>query len=69
MTKRKAGSKIKRVYRCLLNAFKLHVKLEKMIYEYVTEDKISEHLFTDGNVVNCNKEINFETLRLYNNFE
>jgi len=69
MAYNKTISKIKRVYKCLVEAFKLHTKIEKVIYEFVTEDKISEHLFTDKNVINCNKELNLETVRLYNYYK
>ncbi len=66
MLKKILFSNTKRVFKCLVKAFKVHVKIEKIIYEYITEDKISEHLFTDENILNLNKQINNETLKLYN---
>lgn len=62
----KTISTFKRVYMCFLRAFKIHVKLEEMFYEAITEDKINANMFTNEKVINCNKELNFETIKLYN---
>ena len=59
-------SNAKKVYSCLVKAFKVHVKIEKIIYEYITEDEISEHLFTDENIVNYNKQLDNTILKMYN---
>lgn len=51
-----------RILRCLVNAFRFHIKLEEIIYNSATEDNL---LFNE-NVKEINNELDVLTLKLYN---